>query len=195
MVSRRRPRKKRSRKRFSRRIPIKPNNLVFVKQRGVYDVVNSNNNVLFLTYPDDDCTAGAEYTHLSELYDVYRLHAVQYKWIPRINTQDTPSATGYSPVYMCYDQDGSSPSTVADIVEYGNFKIKNLLRPFKYYYKVPKTTGTALAQPGFNGYFPTDSLTPYQGRMIFRSTNPVANVTDIIGTVLITYYMSFKARR
>jgi len=88
-------------------------------------------------------TAGTitEFTSgLQAIWSSCRLAAVKMKYIPVLPNEVHPNY--YQPMYISYDPDGCEygyfDMGTANMLASGNFKVKNICKPFNYYVKFPK---------------------------------------------------------
>lgn len=140
-------------------------------------------------------TALEDWSGITSLYDQYRVCAVKLKFIPNY-PNNTTATTAYAPVYCMIDYDTEAPpGTVADVIQYNNLKVKNLYRPWKLYYKIPKSTPSVANAPQASvGYGWVDVAKPVQIGAIQLLVNG-ASISSSYGTIIATYYICAKNRR
>lgn len=148
------------------------------------------------TNPTDTFFTGVtaqDFVNLSGIYDQFRIYAVSVKYIPLL-PNDESSVTGFAPLYTVIDYDDSTALTsVNQAINYENMKVKNMYRPWKVYYRIPKVTnlagGTTIV--GFGWFDMAGPLTT--GAIKFYGTG--FDVSTTYGTFIATWYIGCKNRR
>lgn len=181
--------------------------LRFFKLRKVFEVpIDSNGG--FTSYSSlrnpekvfDGTNTVEDWSNCSALFDSYRVHAHKFKWIPSFIDNNVGSSlfVSYKPIYVFTDYDnaatGMPVSTVGGVMQYENAKTFNMNRPWKHYVRVPKTLNGNGAD--FSGH--SDIGAPQdQGVHCIYAPNVGTGLSSgtIVGTIVVTYYCSFKNRR
>lgn len=172
----------------------------FFKLRFLWNLTLSTNSTLQIKFNDDPsiCT---DYVHLKQLFDMYRVCAMKFTFIPSANenTLPTPTSGGpyLRPVYIVHDVNDSMPTTTNpdDFLQYDNCKIRPMDKMWKYYVKMRRNIITT-------NYAVLDSKA-YQSTGIPQSTQIVSvlftgigNAVPIdLGKVVQTFYCAFKSVR
>lgn len=107
---------------------------------------SSSSGVVYNTIPLMDLSAYTEYGNLSVLYDIYRIEKFSLDLVPCFNTNgNTTAYSAYQPLYIVHDPEsiGSAfPFSVSQVpfyLDYGNCKVKNMLKRNKITLR-PNTT-------------------------------------------------------
>lgn len=146
----------------------------------------------------DGASALPDLSNLTALYDQGRICAIKLRFIPNY-PNDLASFANYKPVYIVRDDDDASlASSISEMVQYENFKVKNLFMPWKYYTKCPRVVGaaagTAFVNVGSMGWFDLAAAQSLGAIKIYADgLNTASNNT--YGQLVITYYIAFKSRR
>lgn len=187
-------RKKRSIKRKDGLAPFKLTGVVDLTS----DAANQIQHTVSLTNPGayyDGSGALPDLSSLTSLYDQARICAIKIKYIPRV-PNDLASYAAYVPLYIVRDDDDTSlPSSVSEMVQYENFKVKNMFRPWSYYTKVPRVAGFVTGtyvQVGSMGWFDLAAAQSIGAIKIFATST---NASFTYGQLVISYYIAFKSRR
>lgn len=142
----------------------------------------------------DNPNQSLDFTNIAALFDTYKFCAMRIKYIPSF-PNDTSSQHLYTPLYVVGDPNDTTPLTTTNqAIEYENMQVKDLQKPWKYYYKFPTATivsgaGTQVVLAG--GYRNVNSIVPARAiKMI--STNLTASST--YGTFIVSMYLTVKNR-
>lgn len=131
-----------------------------------------------------------DWTNFVALYDNYRVCGIQLRWVPH-KPNDTSTTTNYRPMYIVMDPtDTIQPSTVGQFIQYERCIIKNLYRPWKLYFKIPKTNA-GTSDLGY-GWAPTGS--PVSNGAIHLYSDDL-DLQDNYGDIIATYYIQGKMRK
>lgn len=143
-----------------------------------------------------------DWTGLSALYDFYRVHRVKLKYTPYRPNDENTLAT-FRPLYIVTDQDDYDNTAFTDISiyqQYDRCAIKNLYRPWSYMAYVSKMISATRINQGTSG--PLNVLSSGHMDINTKSDNGIISMRAEglsnnvqYGDILITYYISFKARR
>lgn len=143
---------------------------------------------------NDDPQNAQDWANVAALFDMYRVNAIKVKFIPSGNTAEVGVTPPFQPLYAVYDPDSASQPLTAinDAIQYENCKFKNMYRPWTLYHKMNRTLGTLPTVRDNKGYSDIDNPQPTQGIWWYGINFP-ANV--IVGTLLVTYYITAKGRK
>lgn len=154
-----------------------------------------------MTTPDtfDGSNSVTDWTSAANLYDEYRVRGLKLKFVPQrpndptIATVTPSNAVLYQPVYVFadYDSVGLSP-TVASCVGYDNLRIKDLTRPWKAYYRIPKMANYGSSTISRPGWMDTASTTT-TGAVYMHAESVTPGLQ--YGKVILTYYVTFHNRK
>lgn len=150
---------------------------------------------------NDDPSSASDWTNVTGLFQEYRVCALKLKWIPYANAAVVESAAPtagsiYTPITIVHSvRAGVATPTFAEALAYNGSQTKNCYRPWKYYRKMmkcrPKSDDTAFdaLQPGY-----LSTGTPRETQSLFLV--PPSSGTDpgTSGVIIVTYYLSVKAR-
>lgn len=158
-------------------------------------------NIFSVTNPNDYDGLGAptsilqDWSNLVNLYDEYCVKAISIKYIPYFpNNDSTITTTPFAPLYSVIDFDDLTPlPNVNTAIQYERMKVKNLWRPFKLYYKIPKLLNLATTSTIISPGWMDTSVTQDTGAIKFYSGGVGAS-TDY-GQIITTYYIVTKNRR
>jgi hypothetical protein len=132
------------------------------------------------------------YTELTNLFDFYKLTGVLFQCIPYKQT-DSNSVGGtnntfQSPIFYAIDRsDSTTPTSVAEILEYNDHKITTVWKGFKCFISNPKfSDATAAVRGGWVGTS-NPSLNWYGLKLAIPPTNVATTFY-----VVITYYVKCK---
>lgn len=214
---RRRPRtyRRRVRRYYKRHVPRKLINKQFVKLRKNYSMtlgtVPTGGNSLIHTILCDDPTnpivtpinmgSFTEWDSCVQLYDYYRVCAVKIKSYPISNTSEITDLTAtsqyYAPVFVVHDVNSTTLATqtinIDNFLQYGNCKVFNQYRPFKYYRKMWKTIQTAGATNDPKGYKPTSQPFASQCLAVLYSGHYTQSDMELC-RIVVTFYVHLKSR-
>lgn len=181
---------------------VPPNNgqAGYFKLRGLYNITSDGagniNNGFRLTQPDNydgTGTALTDWVSVSNLYDQFRVCAIQVKWIPCVPNAE-PATAAFRPLYVYADFDavGLSPTDAAAI-GYGNMKVMNMVMPWTYYIKIPKLINTSSSSVNMEGFM--DSAAPMATGSLYLSKAGGLSNSTTYGTILLTYYIQAVVRK
>lgn len=150
-----------------------------------------------ITQPDlfDATNALTDWTSVANLYDSFRVVGIKLRFYPAV-PNDESTTTLYTPAFVFADFDsvGLNPTNAA-AVGYGNCKVVNLMRPWKYYLKVPKlmnATSSTIASPG---WMDTASPAATGGLYVNQSTSSLLTASRKYGIIRVTYYIRVHNRK
>lgn len=147
---------------------------------------------IYAGYFNNSPTTFLDFSHVAELFDVYKVCALKVRFVPSRPNDDSINTT-YRPIYIAGDPDTSAAFTSIDQpVQYENMKVYDLSRPWKYYYKIPtrtQVTGSTILLKG--GYIDTQYTTP--SASIRMWAEGLSNSTNY-GSFLVTAYVVAKQR-
>lgn len=181
--------KRRTIKRYLRR-KSKQGNLTAVKLRLTNTLSSDAGGTITQYYNFRDPSSTNDWSNFSALYDSYRVFALKIKFVP-LYPNNLSATTTYMPLYWCVDQDNvdnTGITSVGNIVQYENLKVKNMYKPWKIYIKCPKWLQASL--PG--GF--QDIANPVSNGVLV-SYGSGFNASSDWGTMIVTYYVGFKNRR
>lgn len=93
---------------------------------------------------------------------------------------------------MDVDQTTGNPvTTINQAIQYDNLRVKNVFRPWKLYYKIPKYVDAANLQGGYFDVANASSSLP--GTVQVYGTG--FDISATLGDIVITAYVKFKNRR
>lgn len=149
-----------------------------------------------MTNPTDcflDSQTLQDWPNVAGLYDQYRVFAISLKFIPTC-PNDTSTITGFHPLYIVPDYDDTDPLPSTGVaIQYERMVVKNMYRPWKLYYKIPKmtnlTSSSTIVSFGF-----MDVNAPQTNGSIKMYGNSFDNTTPY-GTLIGTWYIGAKGRR
>lgn len=180
-------------------------NQILAKLRGVIDVSSNAFGTVMgfqisTTDPnsfDHNSNQLQDWGNFGAIYDQYRVCAIKLHWIPLL-PNNVSSSTEYSPFYVVADWDSGTMNTLttAEAIEYGNLKVKNLYRPWKIYYRIPRgfnteASATMVGSLGWMDVDATQAIGTIQGTI---GSNPITGSTTY-GQLICTYYIAFKNQR
>lgn len=202
MVFRRRYKKKfyRRKKRYTRkytRAGRGSKGVRFFKLRQVTNLVTSVGGAVSFfnsANPSDAFNNGGtdyeDWTNVYNLFDSFRVRAIKLKFIPSL-PNDTSGTTAFSPLYVGGDPDSSTimpVTTILEAVQYENMKVKNMFRPWSYYFKLPKPGATPTL-----GWCDVASPTQQLGMIWAYGTG--FDISTGYGTMISTIYLQARDRR
>lgn len=185
-------RRKWSRKNVTRR--FKNDGKRFFKLTTSDEVVSTAGGQIANVYTDNP-NGYNDWTQIASLFDSYRVCAIKIKYIPN-KPNDESNVTTYQPLYIVQDRDSTTlPSTVNDMIQYENLKVKNLYRPWTYYRKFAKQTSTGVTGQVMlaGGY--KDCGQPTGSQAIFIVSEPGLQTSTTYGRWITTLYLTAKNRR
>jgi hypothetical protein len=134
------------------------------------------------------------------LYDIGKVCAIKLRWVPFY--QAASQSITYSPMYSCTDPDaatGGGIITEASMLQYNSFRVHDMQKPFKIYFKCRKLTqitnsGNTIEQTYPGGYYNilNASVMPDVGVLWLQANGLTSGIT--YGTFILTYYFKFKDR-
>ncbi|UPW41884.1 capsid protein [Dipodfec virus RodF1_131] len=214
---RRRPRthRRRIRRYYKRHVPRSRTNKQFIKIRKTFSLVTGTVPTAGLTdisaiicdNPADPVVsptgtgAFTEWSNIITLYDYYRVCAIKIKVFPVANYADAnvlaQTTQYYQPVFCVHDVNSTTiPSanlTSDNFLQYGNCKVYNQYRPFRYYRKMWRTIQTAGSTSDTRGYKPTAS--PFATQCIGLLYTGLFKQSNMeFSTILVTFYLHMKSR-
>lgn len=143
-----------------------------------------------------DPQSAQEWSSIAALFDSFRVHAIKMQWLPYA-PNEVQATQVYAPCYVLADFDATSApvATAAAAIEYENMKAKNLFRPWTYYVRVPKLTGTTISNVVVHegGYVDTTNLPTNLGQLQLFSSGNTGALN--YGSYILTYYISCRDRR
>lgn len=223
-MARKRLRKRRRRshrRRFRRQKSIiTANKPGFFKLKGVLAVNASAgviNQFILTTNPAffDTTNALQDWTAFGNLFDSYRVNAIKLKFHPAFPNQarqsvsptQTPSVQ-WAPLYIVHETDSTTAIASENLMiqyDYPHLRTKNLYKPWKCFFKIPKYSSTrnevnieVITKDSYMdianaSVAATENLT---GSIQWFATGlDTGGATYTMGTLLVTYYISFKNRR
>lgn len=182
-----------SRRKWSRKRPIGSgmNGKRFFKLKHQEQMVSSGTGI-YSGYFNNSPTTYLDFSHVAELFDVYKVAALKVKFVPSRPNDESTTVT-YRPIYIAGDPDTSAAFTSVDQpIQYENMKVYDLSRPWKYYYKIPtrtQVTGSTILLKG--GYIDTQYTTPSAS---IRMWAEGLSLSENYGTFIVTAYVVAKQR-
>lgn len=174
---------------------MRANGVAYVKLKGLANIDASSGNITHafrLTEPQifDGVNPVQDWTFLLNMYDFFKVRYVKIKFIPS-KPNDLSSTTVYRPLYVFTDPNSTtlSPSNV-QAIQYDGVAVKDMSRPWKYFYKCVNYQGTGVAPRTF---YPMDAP-PATGAIYLTNTGSTLTNGNY-GVVLVTYYILAKSRR
>lgn len=159
----------------------------FFKIKAVQDVTTTVTGTFDTVYTNN--VGGAtDWTNIAALFDDYRVCGLKLKYIPSL-PNDTSTQTGFTPFYVGGDSnDVTAWTSSADALQQENTKVKNLYRPWTYYYYFQKLGNVNLT----NGYRATNVTTASQGIKTYATG---LDISQKYGEIVLTFYISAKNRK
>lgn len=153
--------------------------------------VSSSGTGVILNVASTDPSASDDWTSIAALFDSYRVCAVKVKYLPGIPNNTTPTA--YAPLYVFADMDNVivSVSSINNILQYENLRVKDAFRSWQYYSKFQRVTGTAT---GVNNDGYIDTASPQATGSIAIYGSGFNNSVTVYGYEIITWYIACKNR-
>ncbi len=148
--------------------------------------VSSSSSVVTVTLALNDPSGATDWTSLAGLFDLYRVRAFHFTWIP---AQAAGGTDTVRPIYLAVDYDSSSiGATTADqMLQRGTTRIYNINQPFKHTIRMPLMT-EANVPAGW-----CDVATPLaQGVMQILSTGLATAAA--YGSYITEFDVEFKSR-
>lgn len=179
-------------KRYARRNYMGQGGKRFFKLRYTETISSSVAGVID-TYLTSNPTSYQDWSSISSLFDNYRTCAIKLKFIPQL-PNNVSSSTSYAPLYIVGDPDSSTNpvTSVNEAIQYENMRVKNMYRPWKYYYKFPKVMATGSNVVINRGY--QDCASPISiGVVGLYGTN--FSLSTTYGTLVSTIYLVARNRR
>jgi hypothetical protein len=161
----------------------------------------SSVGVVAKAWPLMDITTFTEYGNLASIYDVYKIEKVTFDLIPCYNLNGaTTSYSAYQPLYLAHDPDsiGSAFPVAANnsqfYLDYGNCKVKNMLRRNKITLR-PSTTydnsvdnsGMTVIQRGKSLWLDIEKSNYYQKNVLAWYSEGSSNNTKFFDCIQTTY--------
>jgi len=173
--------------------PGSRNAVRYFKLKSVAVDLTSNSFGGFNSIIDNNPTGYQDFASVAQLFDVYRVCAMKIQFFPSF-PNNTSTVTNYRPIYLVYDADTESALTNASTaIQYDNFKVKNLYRPWSFYTRIPKIANSALhTSTIFQGGFIDASDTMTVGAILTFAEG--LNVSTNYGKILTTLYLKAKMR-
>lgn len=136
----------------------------------------------------NDPTGLNDWTPVSQLFDDYKVCAIKVQYIPDI-PNGSSITTSYQPVYIVGDNNDAAAATGANqIMQQEAFRVKNLWRPWKYYWKFQWKGNTALSK----GYRSVNDTNATQNIRLWASG---LDFNTTYGRYIITHYIVAKNRQ
>lgn len=143
----------------------------------------------FATVFTNNPSGCSDWASVQALFDDYRVCALKIQWVPQL-PNDTSAQTGYKPFYIVGDaNDVTALTGITDAIQYENCKVKNLYRPWTYYFKFPKATaGSTL----MNGYRDTSVIS---GTQSVKTYSTGLDTSQDYGQFILSFYITVKNRK
>lgn len=152
---------------------------------------------VFNTVFNDNPVSFQDWTSVSTLFDSYKFSAIKIQYYPQTpnQTSDSTINNAFMPFYIVGDPDDTTAATTAnELLEYESCKVKNMFKPWKYYYKLPTMTSDgSTAVVLSRGYRDVGSTPGKRGVKTYFDDGSGAGQTW--GTVVVTAYIVAKNRR
>lgn len=186
------------RRKFSRRSFRRSDNVIMTKLKQYQTVSTNASGVLtgyLATYDASGTTNWANYT---SMYDEFKVCAVKIKYIPIfLDAQMSLSPAGTNGnIFIVHDYDSTGASlsgtSIATMIGYNNCKVKQMLRPWSYYARVPKTFSATAGKP--MGWLDTSVTAPQPGT-IFYTSDTTINASTSIAHLVYTFYVKFSGKK
>lgn len=164
--------------------------------------VNANGTTFSAYIPLRNPQNALDWTGLSALYDFYRVHRVKLRFTP-FRPNDNTTIIPWRQVYIVTDQDDYDNTAFTDTTiyqQYDRCTMRNLYRPWTYTAYVKKMISATRINAGTSG--PMNLLSSGHYDINTKPDNGIISMRaeDLgnngqYGQILITYYVSFTARR
>lgn len=139
-----------------------------------------------------DPSSSADWSPLAAIFDSYKVTGYKVEFQPHVPPGNSLTFD-YQAFYAVFDKDnGSSTPSYSKqfMVDYANHKFKNVFKPWKIYYKVPRyIDGAGGLQDGYN-----NTASPVANGRFYGYAEGL-DASLVIGDIVITWYVSFKNRR
>lgn len=131
-----------------------------------------------------------DWSAITPLFDQFKVNSVSLKFIPEL-PNDTNTTTGFFPLYLAYDADSvaASAGSVSTVLQYDNYKVKNMYRPWEQTYKIKPVVQAGQTTRGFQ-----DLNAPSNAGCIYMYGTGF-DVSTTYGQLIITYNITVKDRR
>lgn len=151
-----------------------------------------------------DPSACTEWASLSLLYDQYKVNGIRVRYIPRFNVAQVSGGTAsFANLYVAYDADSAAvPTTLDDLVQYGNFRMKDMSRPWKYSIHPRTQTDSAVNSAGLVSTYSKKNgvclsvanyASYHKGVLGWYGTGFTPNLP--YGSAVVDYWITFYGRR
>lgn len=156
--------------------------------------VSTNAGGIMTLAATNNPSGASDWSSISALFDAYKVAAMKIKYIPSL-PNDTSVTTGYAPFYMIADADSSTTplASTTDAIQYENMQVKNMYRPWSFYYKFPKRTAVATGATVLQGGYQDIAAVGASGGLYGYGLGFDASTT--YGQAIVTYYITVTNRR
>jgi len=121
--------------------PAKSRNSFQIPLKYTAAIATDGSGTLSQDFSPDGVTSAGNWTNLTGLYDTFSVKAMKIRLIPRYMSATSETITNYhrGTALTCVDWDGTGlPTTVAQVLQYGNMKYRDPSKPFNMYVRIPK---------------------------------------------------------
>lgn len=136
-----------------------------------------------------------DWSSVAALFDMYKVCAMKVKYIPSL-PNDSSVTTGYWPMYIVGDNNEvTALSTAQSALNYEACKVKNMYRPWSYYFKFMRVSeyGTGSSEVTMSGgWRPTTVTTGVQSIKMYCTG---LDTSTIYGSFVISAYIVCKNRK
>lgn len=164
----------------------------FFKLRTVIDLTSTAGGVIDQVVSNNPSGFG-DWASVVALFDEYRFCAVKLKYIPT-EPNDTFVTQAFYPFYIVPDNnDVNTIGSVANALNVESCRVKNMFRPWKYYYKWQKASSTGSSEVVIKGGYRDVSATAgYQSVKMYGTG---FGITKTLGQLIITGYIVARNRK